>query len=531
MADARRELDETIGVEIVSREVPMGRESGREQKPPKGALGAPAAALLDGYDSVSGELRASALTATPHETGSTIYAHIAVCEGMTELTEALNVDQSLSIEFGEIGKIEEKLEFARKQKATTESLSIVVHARYQAKQISAKEPKFKVALDPKKLGDFVSAYGDSYVDSVTLGGEYYAVYTFHTQTSEDQKDLKLQLDAKGVKAGNSIEAKVVAELHQFATNSKTAWTFDQRLSGVKADLPKHEEMVDFVTHFPSKDFSNPVVVGRSTAHYENVSMDSTVREAFQPVMDNRNYFIGSGGGGLARSLVKIAARRNKVEWIQAIHACYGFSGDSKLADLKKELETDREAIRAQLLEYRKNPLQKFTPPPLPSLAKGTPMLQFEKGMSDQWGKKTGSWRFDYFPVEQALQSRTRLAWVQLRASNFADIITMVYRDSRGDSGPWHIGGDGGGGVTQNALSFDSNEWVKKVNVRHGDIIDQLEIITTAGGRTSAGGSGGAPASFEATDGRVILGFQGTGGVDIQTLQVVWVKLLNSTYVS
>ena len=508
----------------------MGGNPGQEQKPPKGALGAPSTALLDGYDSVEGELRASALTATPHESGPTTYARMAVCEGMTELTQALNIDQSLSIEFGEVGKIDEKLEFARKQKATTESLSIVVHARHQEKQITAKDPKFKVDLDPAKLVDFVSSHGDSYVDSITVGGEYYGVYTFHTQTSEEQKDLKVELDAKGVRAGNSVELKAVVDLHDFAKSSRTAWTFDQRLSGVKEELPSHDGMADFVARFPTKDFSRPVVIDRSTAHYENVP-GFTVRAAFAPVIDNRNYFIGSEDDGLARSLVKIAARRNKVEWIQAIHACYLYKGDTALAALKRDLETDREAIRAQLLEYRKNPLQKFTRPALASLARGAPVLHYEKGMSEQWGKQTGSWRFDYPRVEQALQSRTRLVWLQLRGSNYADKIAMVYRDIRSDGWEQHIGGDGGGGTARNALSLDSNEFVKTVNVRHGDIIDWLEIITTAGGKTSAGGSGGRPGSFEATDGMVVLGFQGTGGVDINTLQVVWVKLLNSTYVS
>jgi hypothetical protein len=508
----------------------MGGNSGLQEKPPKGALGAPSTALLDGYDSLEGELRASALTATPYETGSTTYAHIAVCEGMTELTQALNIDQSLAIEFGEMGKIEEKLEFARKQKATTESLSIVVQVRHQSKQLTAKDPKFKIKLDPSAVADFVGVYGDSYVDSITLGGEYHAVYTFHTQTIEQQQNLKVELGGKGVVSGNSVEGKAVIALEEFARSSRTEWAFDQRLSGLSEKLPKREEIVDFVANFPTKDFSRPVVIDRSTARYENVA-DFMPRSAFQPVIDNRTYFVGSKDDGLARSLVKIAARRNKAEWIQAIHAFYQYKGDAALAQFKKALETDREAIRAQLIEYRKNPLQKFTPPPLPSLAKGTPTLHFEKGMSDQWGKVTGGWRFDYPPVEQALQSRMRLASVQLRGSNYADKITMVYSNIHNQSWEGHIGGDGGGGTAMNLLSLDSSEFVSKVNVRHGDLIDWLEIITTAGIRTSAGGPGGRDGNFEATDGKVVLGFQGTGGVDINTLQVVWVKLLNSTYVS
>lgn len=506
----------------------MAAKSEHEGKPSERAPGAPSTALFDGYDSIAGELRASALKGTHIESGPSTASRIAVCEGMTELTQALNIDQSLAIEFGEMGKIDEKLEFSRNQKATTESLSIVVHVRHQEKTITAKNPTPEVALDPAKLADFVSQYGDSYVDSVAVGGEYHAVYTFHTQTSEDQKDLKASLEGMVAKAGNSVDAKVVVEIHEFAKRTETAWTFNQRLSGVKEKLPKQDEIADFASRFPLMDFSNPVVIDRSIARYENVRGFAT-REAFAPVIDNRDYFVGSGG--LLRTLVKLAARRNKVEWIQAIHACYGYKGDAELAKLKTALETDREAIRAQLIEYRKNPLKKFTVPPLPSLAKGTPVLQYEKGISPQWGKKTGDGQFNYPSVERALQSRLRLASVQLRASNYADKITMVYRNIHGDWGPWSIGGYGGGGTAQNLVSLDSNEFVQRVDVQHGDIIDRLEITTTAGVKTSAGGTGGGAASFEAKDGQVILGFQGTGTVDIQTLQVVWVKLKESTYVS
>lgn len=498
----------------------------RDEEPPKG-VGGPSTTLRDGYDSISGELRASALNSDEQDDGPATYEHIAVCEGMSELTQALKVDQSLAIEFGEIGNIDEKVEFSRNQKATTESLSVVAYARHRVKRVTAKNPKFKVPLDPAKLVDFVSEYGDSYVDSVALGGEYYAVYTFHTQTSEEQRDLKASLNAKGVKAGNSVDAKVLAELHEFAKRSETAWTFDQRLSGVSAQLPKQDEIAEFARGLATKDFSHPVVIERSIARYENVPGFS-VRQAFEPVIQNRDYFLASQGG-LLRTLVKIAARKNKVEWIQAIHACYGYKGDSELAKYKAALDTDRETIRAQLLEYRRNPLKKLTRPPLPSLDKGTPMLQYEKGTSDQWGLKTGTEQFNYPGVEQALHSRMRLAWVQLRASNYADKITMGYRDMHGERGPWSIGGSGGGGVEQNRLSLDSNEYVQRVDVRCGDIIDRLEITTTAGNKTWAGGTGGTPASFEAKDGKIILGFQGSGGVDIQTLQVIWVKLKDSTY--
>jgi len=502
----------------------MGGNSEHEARPPKG--GAPSAMLLDGYDSIAGELRSAALTPSgTDEGGSADSSHIAVCEGMSELTQALNIDQSLAIEFGDIGKADEKLEFVRKQKATTESISIVVHARHREKQLTAKKPRLEAPLDPAKLVEFVRAHGDSYVDSISMGGEYHAVYTFQTQTSEEQKSLKGELEAKVTKGGNSVDGKVVADLHEFARNSRIAWTFDQRLTGVGEEMPKREDMADFVRRFPKMNFNRPVVIDRSTAHYEN--LPDFPGAAFKPVADNRDYFLAKEGG-LARALVQLAARRNKAEWVRKIHECYGFR-DTALAAFEQEVAADRAAIGRQLVDYRDNPLQALKRPALTSLTKGPPRLRYEKGITDQWGTSTGSWVCDYPPVEQALQARLRLEWLQLRGSDHADKTTMFYRDGHGDGEERHIGGDGGGGIPQNKLALDSDEFVKTVAVRRGEIIDRLEIVTTRGVRTWAGGDGGKPDGFEATDGRVILGFQGTGGVDINTLQVVWAKLLPCSY--
>jgi hypothetical protein len=510
----------------------MGENPEREEAPLRAALGAAQTELLDGYDSIAGELRASPFDkkeSPQYETGSETSARVAVCQGMTELTQALNIDQSLAIELGEMGKVDEKVKFARELKATSETLSIVVHARHLEKTKTTKNPKLIAKADPANVAAFVKAYGDSYVDSVSFGGEYYGVYTFHTQTSEEQKNLKMQLDGKGVRAGNSVELKTMVDLHDFATSSKTAWSFDQRLSGVKEELPTHEKMADFVRTFPNKKFDPGVVIDRSFARYENVP-DFPLVDAYAPVIANRLYFRGVNDDGLARSLVRIAARTNKIDWIQKIHARYRFTGDTGLAAFKAQLKKDRDAIQAQLLQYAGNPLQKFTMPPLPSLDKPTPVLKYEKGSTDLGGWHGTNERFDYPNLEQALQSGLRLEALELRGSNYVDKITMVYRDARG-GGDWetNIGGSGGGGTSQGRMWLDSNEFVKEVKSRRGEILDWIEITTTAGKQTHAGERGGADSpGFQATDGKVLLGFQGSGGVDVNTLEAVWVKLLDTT---
>jgi hypothetical protein len=511
----------------------MGGNRERAEEPLMGVQGEPKTELFEGYDSVSGKSRSSAVRATPVQTGPKTTARIAVCEGMSELSEALNIDQSLAVELAKSGEIDEKVKFVREQKATAESLSILVQALHQDRIVTARDPVFTADFKSKGVATFVDEYGDSYVQSYAVGGEYYAVYTFLTQTVEERNKLKGELSAKGVRAGSSVELKTVMELDRFSKSSSTASVFDQRVSGVKAELPTPEKMADFCRTFSTLNFEKGMVVDRKFAPYEKVQ-DFPFRDGFAPVVENRRYFRGTEGGGLTGALVRIMERKNKVEWIKTIHGHYGFKEDeAALNAIIGELDRDRKAIEAQLDEYDANPLRKFAPLPLPSLAAKTPKLTYQKGTTNRWGWNSAPRRVDYPNVEQAVNAGVRLVSVRLRGSNLVDKIAMVYRDKRGGGWDDHIGGDGGGGRDQGELSLDSNEFIARVECHHGELVDWLTITTTAGKSIWAGGKEGGEHKdglFEAKDGKVLLGFQGTGGVDVNTLEVVWVKLMKSELV-
>ncbi|MBO9713207.1 hypothetical protein [Sphingomonas sp.] len=490
------------------------------------ALGAaPTPSLTAGYDTIGSALRASAVTADIVEGGSKVTVNVTVCEGVVEMSESLKISQSLSVDYLGLVSVDQKLDFVRNQKATNESVSIVVYARHELGSQTARDPKLKPDLpgDPAK---FARERGDSYIDSIERGGEYYAVYTFYTQTTEEQKSLVASLKAKGIFSKVTVNGSLETAIDNFTKTTKTNWRYDQEISGIRnPSPPPREQLIDYALKFPSIELDAPTVIGFTTAGYENVpgfSLD------FQRIVANRRYFVGSTiDDGLTRSLLKIVSLQNKVAWLKGIYGCYGFTGDPELDAFGTLLEADRRTIRTQFEAYEDAPLSEFKHPALPSLDKGMPLLSFTKGTSPMFGSNGGN-PFDYgMPIEDALANQRRLNWLQLRGNKYVDQIGLRYVDVHGEGPIQRFGQDGGS--LQNALSFESNEFVKRVDSRTGDLVDRLRIETTRGAVTEVGRNGGDPHNWEVPQGTVVLGIQGRANKYLNAIQIVWAKLEPATF--
>ena len=126
---------------------------------------APAPAeTFQGYDSVSGRGLSTALSGTISNRGGESTVNCTVCTSLTQLKEALEINQSLSVSYGPIGSIDQKMSFLRTLDVTTNSVSIVVYAKHSygidlVTDASVRE-EVKVPHTPADVIDFFSVYGD-----------------------------------------------------------------------------------------------------------------------------------------------------------------------------------------------------------------------------------------------------------------------------------------------------------------------------------------------------------------------------------
>ena len=88
--------------------------------------------LFNGYDSIAnGMLNASAVAGDAKGGGGSSLVNIRVCESVSELAKALEIDASLSVSYLKVVNVTAKMKFMQKLNATARSISIVVYASHE----------------------------------------------------------------------------------------------------------------------------------------------------------------------------------------------------------------------------------------------------------------------------------------------------------------------------------------------------------------------------------------------------------------
>lgn len=467
----------------------------------------PPASLKQGYDSVSGAGRSTAIVGDFEETGGTSTLQCTVCTSITELTEALEIDQSLSISYGPIGSLSEKLTFVRNLAVTTTSISIVVYTKHLARIETLNnyqpDPNVTTPTDPASVATFFAGYGDSFLSSRTLGGEYYAVYTFYANDSQEQTSVKATLEADGIFSGVGVDATFQANFDSAIKKTTTRTDFAQNVSGIEnPTLPSPENIVDYATKFTSLPLDMQAVIDFSVTGYENVPGLT----AMKALRANRAYFIGDqNSDGLAGKLADLVMLRNKISDLIATYHVYGGYADTLLTARQTQVNADIAAVDQQIEQWEDDPTQSFTPLSPLSLTYGSPSISISTSTFGPHGGGGGDPYNDIQPdAVSFVSSRTHLTAIALRGDRYVDHLAATYQ--RGTTTLTNVHG-GWGGDDHGTLTVTASGPVTTLNGRGDRYVDQLTI--SAGSNTIAtGGDGGGPFSYTIPAGNFLLGFSG-----------------------
>ena len=488
------------------------------------------AKLFSGYDSIArGMLDTSAVKGRVEQTGGRSTVHIQVCDSVSELASALEIDGSLSVSYLKAVNVTAKMSFMKKLNVTAHSITIVVYASHETGTWSVRNLTLEDGVKAPGTGeesaeeqaDFADLYGDSYVSSATQGGEYYAVYTFHTETRDEQSKLKGELKGKGIGAGVTAELKIQGELSNFLKETSINWTFDQEITGhANPALPTQDKLIEFALAFPSKQLDSPVTTGFKIAGYEGVP--GIGRTRFKKIRDNRDHFLGEDG--VLLSFARLNGTQNQINWLKRIYARYNFSGDPGLLTFEGLVKEDLDKINKQISAYKRDPAATFEKPQLPSLAKGEPVLTYQIGQSPRFGG-TGGTPFD-FNVDEALRNQVRITSIRLaEGDNVIHCLEVGYASDRAKWTAVH----GAGGNRGDLLTVGDGQFPVHFDIRCQAYVDRLFVRLNDGRTTSAGGGGGKPFEWRPPEGYVVLGFSGRAGGLLDQVQFAHAKLLPALY--
>ncbi|MFT0172203.1 jacalin-like lectin [Paraburkholderia mimosarum] len=478
--------------------------------------------LRQGYDSVTGAGRSTAIIGESEETGSTSTLTCTVCTSVQQLTRALEIDQSLAVAYGPFGSVDQKLDFVRNLDITTTSISIVVYCRHIARVETLKNAQLDPNIDPptdtKGAAKFFNAFGDSFLSSRTLGGEYCAVYTFYANDSEQQTNIKASLQASGIYSGVSIDANFQAHFDEVVKTSTTRTDFSQSVSGIEnPSLPKVENIVDFAIKFTSVRLDMQAVIDFGMMGYENVAG----LQAMKALVANRAYFNGdSYRPGLASKLADLVTLRNKITDLAGTYAVYGATLDPKLSSVQSQVQNDINAISNQIAGWEDDPTQTFPVLPLDSLKNGTPSLSVSVNTFGPYGGDGGGAFDDILPnALEFVSSRTHLTSVTLHGGRYVDALITSYQ-CEGQKWSYQRGGAGGGDA--GTLAISPSNPVYAVSGRSGRYVDHLTLSATSV-TLSAGGSGGSdfPNAGHIPANNFLLGFRGRSGRYLDQISIVY----------
>ena len=495
-----------------------------------GAGGAPAE-LFRGYDGVAnGALNESAVTGDADFGGARTVVNIRVCESVSELAQALEIDASLSVSYLKALNVTAKMNFMKKLNATARSVTIVVYASHETGTWTAAHVKLadgvKAPANDEEAADFVAAYGDSYVSAATLGGEYYAVYTFRTETQTEQKDLTASLKAKGVYTGVTVKADVQAKLSDFLKSTSTNWTFDQEVTGLKNPaLPDQDKMLEFALAFSKTDPDAAKITGVKVSGYESVP--GIGRRKFAKIVENRDHFLGDEG--VLQSFAHLTGIQNQIVWLKRIYRRYAYSGDAALLAFEAQVKSDLAAINRQIAAYKRDPAADFEKPPLPSLERGEPVLSYAVGQTPSFGGE-GAGPFDFMPVGEALRNQVKIASIRLweGAGGSGGVIHKLDVGYASDKSRWTTS-HGANGTGRELLILEDGQFPVRFRINSGGYVDRVEIHLNDGRSTWAGGNGGTLVEWKVPDGAVVLGFAGRAGLLLDQLKIVHAVLKPAEY--
>jgi hypothetical protein len=484
--------------------------------------------LFTGYDSIaSGMLSASAVTGKHGTEGGRNVVNIRVCESVSELADALEIDGSVSVGYLKAVNVTAKMKFMKSLNVTEKSVTIVVYAAVETGTWTVKDVtlKIKPPANDAEAARFVKAYGDSFIKEATQGGEYYAVYTFRTTTQEEQRSLTASLKAEGIYSGVTAKAEVQTKITSFASKSSVDWTLKQEMTGITGiSLPSEDKLVQFALDFSSKTMNRPVTTGFAVQYYENIP---DFGDGFAKVTANRRYFLGEKG--MLANLARLKGIENQIKRLKAIYACYKFA-DPDLEAFKERVEADIAAIEDQVTAWRDNPTGNFTKPPLPSLKEGEPVLDFVAHPVASFGQEGGG-TFDFMSVGNAFRNQVRIASIRLSDGTWDGfhVIRRIEIEYASEKGRWTaVHGDNGN--AREKFFLEDGQFISHMRIRFGRLIDALEIHTEDGRSTGAGGGGGTLSLWTPQPGVTILGFAGRAGAALDQIKIINGSLKKAKFV-
>ncbi len=451
--------------------------------------------LGDGVNSFSGARRSGAviLGDVNHGNMTTHYSY-RVCHSLASVIKEIGTEAELAYKSpGFAGS--SKVEFMKNLNAT--ETSVVIIAKYENKQVNtASSVTFEAAvtssLPPSPaptpataLLNFYDNYGDSYVNEVHVGGEYFAAFTFLSETVSEQSTILAELSAKGIAGGGVLNGSMITQINTLQQQTNVRTNFQQTLIGYSGvSLPTTPAAIpDFVSNsLPNASTPNQTIGYKTEQYYH---LPGTARAAWHPLILSLSYL----NQDVVPAIEQCVAQIDAIESIQSLYNRYGYTQDAILTSSLTAANTCKTGLMTYLSSLWENPT--LSPAVLPDsvsiLKKGLPKPSFEINLFNLAGDSVGGGPFNDVTDYDVLESTKNLSSIGMQSGEWINaIITGYTNDFDGASEAISVKHGGSGGGYQPNLSLDVKfpaTYVKSIsattNNNQNNYVDYVSVTTNA----------------------------------------------------
>jgi hypothetical protein len=194
--------------------------------------------------------------------GQTVNPTVQMVESQQSLMEQMNLSVSASARYGLVSG-DAKFDLAKEHAVNQSSVYLLLKAsvrnapRYMIRPRLTNEAARIYRNDPE---EFRQIYGDTFIDEIYSGGDFFGLFIFETRDERSRTDIKasLRMSVSGVMAGGTIEAAFRNTLEEASKTSNTQ--IHVVMAGGRGALnPTNiSELNDLYVHFNEMVSSNPV---------------------------------------------------------------------------------------------------------------------------------------------------------------------------------------------------------------------------------------------------------------------------------
>lgn len=181
-------------------------------------------ALFQGMSTLESANKQPAVNGTFARVAGESHMEISIATDEVSVAQSMAIDSSASVSFLGIGGASAKKSFLESLELNSFSTTVLASARVGLRMDSALSYELMRGVAPVTTAEeakvFFGLYGDSFVDSITFGAEYYAALVIHSSSIEEKQSVSTALGAGGIFKGISANADTQKAIDNFRKESK-----------------------------------------------------------------------------------------------------------------------------------------------------------------------------------------------------------------------------------------------------------------------------------------------------------------------